>query len=192
MGDGRNRRDDREQPVSLWMLRGRTEWRCETGPGYELRQYARRRPTGLVAVVLYADSMRDAINGPDAWLLREPKHVVIEEHRDQGATGTGLRIPLRCCTGMTIDDEPDRMLVRLTLTARVGDGASLRLSLRFHRRDRWFLREMAAQVNGRQRPATPEPMDVLPLLEVEQAPDNDDWVVFRAGPSSDEIVRGRP
>jgi hypothetical protein len=174
------------------MLGGRTQWRSETGPGYDLRQYVRRRPTGLVAVVRPADSVRDAISGPDAWLLREPNHVVIEEHRDQGATRTGLRIPLRSCTGMTIDDEPDRTLVRLTLTARVGDGASLRLSLRFHRPDRWFLRELAAQVNGGRQPVAPERTDVLPLLEVEQAPDDEDWVVFRAGPSSDEILRGRP
>ncbi|HYS42162.1 MAG TPA: hypothetical protein VEO01_41610, partial [Pseudonocardiaceae bacterium] len=65
--------------------RRQPEWRGESGPGYDLRQYVGGRPTGLVATTAWqAPRDESAVAGPDVWLVRAPTHVVIGEYRNRG------------------------------------------------------------------------------------------------------------
>lgn len=170
--------------------RGKIEWRPDPGPGYDLRQYCGGRPTGRVAVVGWDDRdsarSRTAV-GPDVWLGRERSLLVIEEFRRRGAgPGARLRVPIRSCVDARIAAEPGlpgNALVRLTLTLSIG-AATIILPLWFQSRSVPFLQTIVDDVatrpgGGTGSSAADGPMSALPPLEVVQAPDNDDWVVFR-------------
>jgi hypothetical protein len=193
MGDGRDHRDHREQPVKRVTVRarwrGKIEWRPDPGPGYDLRQYRGGRPTGRVAVVGWDD--RDAARsrtavGPDVWLGRERSLLVIEEFRHRGAgPAARLRLPIRSCVDARLAAEPGlpgNALVRLTLTLSIG-AATIILPLWFQSRSQPFLQtivdDVVARPGGVGSPTADTPMPTVPPLDVVQAPDNDDWIVFR-------------
>jgi hypothetical protein len=170
---------------------GNPEWRHEDGPGYELRQYRRGRPTGIVATTAWAEppgAGREVLSGPDVWLVREPTRITIVERQDTGHGAVRLRIPLRSCQDITIVDEPGlpgAALVRLTVTVRLGARATVTVRLWLAGGCRPVLEDLARRIR------VDEPASVLPRLEVAQAPDDDDWIVFRPSRSSEDVVVGR-
>jgi len=170
---------------------GTPEWRPEAGPGYELRQYQRGRPTGIVATTAWAqppDSGREVLSGPDVWLVREPTRMMIIERQHTGHGAVLLRIPLRSCQDITMADEPGlpgAALVRLTMTVRLGTRATATVSLWLDGGSRPILEDLARRIRA------DAPTTVLPRLAVAQAPDNDDWIVFRPSRASEDVVVGR-
>jgi hypothetical protein len=170
---------------------GNPEWRHEDGPGYELRQYRRGRPTGIVATTAWAEppnTGREVLSGPDVWLVREPTRITIVERQDTGHGAVRLRIPLRSCQDITMVDEPGlpgAALVRLTITVRLGARATITVLLWLTGGSRPVLEDLA------RRSRVEPPAHVLPRLEVAQAPDDDDWIVFRPSRSSEDVVVGR-
>ena len=154
------------------------EWRQEHGPGYDLRQYQRGRPTGLVAVLGWHHNeptgLRQA-SGPDVRLWRDHAWILVEEH-DRGRPGAGLRLPVRSIVDARIDEEPGLpgvALLRLTLTARFGHGGVFTVPLWFSAECRLFLRGLVEEVLQQQRlPPRPE--------VTRRAPSGPDWIVFRS------------
>ena len=199
MGNGPDRRHNRQQPLMspLRPRRVRTEWRAETGSEYDLRQYVGGRPTGIVAAISWRPdpdgARRQTASGPDGWLIREPNRLVLVERHGRGETAVRMRIPLRSCAAIKLDDEPGlpgRSLVRCAITARFGTGTTFTVTLWFPYEDRHVLIGIAREVNGRGAPPSPVArQDSLPLLGVRQAPDDQDWIAFRPGPCSDEVLR---
>jgi len=183
--------------------RGVPEWRPEDGPGYQLRQYDHGQPTGRVATVMWDgqdDEAREVITGPDVWLVRERHRITVIERQDSDHAAMRLRIPLRSCQDAILLDEPGLpgdALVRLTLTVRVGPAATLTMPLWFSGRDRAALERLAGQIRTRDgepaRVVEPpsQPSATLVPLVTEQAPDNDDWLVFRPSRSADVAAVGR-
>jgi len=167
---------------------GTPEWRHEDGPGYQLRQYQRGRPTGIVATTAWAQppgAGREVLSGPDVWLVREPTRIMIVERQNTGHGAVLLRIPLRSCQAITMVDEPGlpgAALVRLTLTVRLGARATVTVLLWLAGGSRPVLEDLARRI--RVEPTA----QVLPRLEVAQAPDDDDWIVFRPSRSSEDVV----
>jgi hypothetical protein len=189
--------------------RGAPEWRHENGPGYQLRQYDHGRPTGRVATVTWEgqddDRTREVISGPDVWLVREHHWITVIGHQSSDHAAMRLRFPLRSCQDATLHDEPGLpgdALVRLTLTVQIGS-STVTMPLWFPCQDRRALERLARLIRTRaseQAPVTerapvtdpsPQPSATLVPLVVEQAPDNDDWIVFRPSSSSDDAAVGR-
>lgn len=178
MGNGRDHRDDRRQPLTeratMILRRRRPEWRYEQGPGYHLRQYEGGRPTGLVAVVNHVDAT-DArwIDGVGVRLVLERSRLVVEEPQSRGAL---VRIPLRSCVGAELSTEvgmPGSTLLRLTLTFRLGRAATVTMPLWFPVRGRPFLHRLVTEINH--SPA--------------RRPQRPDWLVFRPV-DEDDVVTG--
>jgi hypothetical protein len=173
--------------------RAKPQWRLESGPGYDLRQYQGGRPTGLVAVTAWDHNelgRPPGAVGPDVWLIRHGSRLVVEEHR-LGAVR--LQIPLRSCVKACLTDEPGlpgAALIRLTLVVRVGRAATFTLPLWFLPQAHVFLRDLVAEILAQTKPKPPPPRPreapALPLLEVGRAPDHPDWVVFR--PADDGVL----
>jgi hypothetical protein len=172
----------------------RTEWREESGPGHELRQYHRGRPTGVVAITAWDDQPNAAdritVSGPDVWLVRERTRLVITERRTGEHSPIRLLIPLRSCVDAAITDEPGlpgATLLRLTLTVRIGQSTTFAVPLWFPTEHRAFLHDLAGRIRGTAPPVR-RTVNPLPSLEVDRAPEDDDWVVFRPSPSSDGVL----
>lgn len=200
MGNGSDRRHDRRQPLTgRRMFRRWTgpEWRHEPAPAYDLRQYVGGRPTGMVAAMSWRPATDDAwqtAHGPDGWLLREPRRLVLAERRDRGEAVVRMQIPLRACVDAAVVDEPGlpgRALVRFTVTARFGAGAPFSLTMWFSPEYRHLLTGIVRDVNGRGEPPRTRASGVraLPPLEVRQVPDDGDWVAFQPGPCSADVLR---
>jgi hypothetical protein len=188
--------------------RGVPEWRREDGPGYQLRQYDRGRPTGMVATVLWDnhdDQTREVISGPDVWLVRERHRITVVERRGAGHGMMRLQIPLRSCRSATLLDEPGlpgEALVRLTLTVSLGSMSTVTMPLWFSCWDRPALERLARLVQVTEQPAVADPRSpqrqpqaststtLVPLV-VDQAPDTDDWIVFGPSRSGDDAAIGR-
>ncbi|HEU5470845.1 MAG TPA: hypothetical protein VFV67_09345 [Actinophytocola sp.] len=172
-----------------------------------MRQYRRGRPTGVVAMVAwdsrFGTSPRPVAHGPDVWMVLEPRQLTIAERTDQGHGQARLYIPLRSCSDVALLDEPGlhgSSLVRLTLTVRIGQGPSFTLPLWFPTDARPVLEDLARRVRTQAPPSSEEPTRpspkrtwtrtgrTVPLLEVEAAPDDADWVVFRPSVSSAEVL----
>lgn len=175
------------------LLSPKVEWRQENGPGYDLRQYHRGHPTGLVAVTgwdHYGAVRRAGATGPDVRLYRNLSTLVAEEHRRPGVR---LRLPIQSCVDARLVGEPGlpgTALLRLTLTARFGQATTFTVSLWFPPRSRPFLQGIVDEIVGLKNQPDVVDAPVLPPLEVAQAPDDKDWVVFR--PSDDgEVLRRR-
>jgi hypothetical protein len=172
--------------------RPKVEWRQEQGPDYDLRQYQGGRPTGLVAVTGWDHgAVRPAgATGPEVRLYRTLSTLVAEERRRPGVR---LRLPIQSCVDARLAGEPGlpgTALLRLTLTVRFGQTTTFTVSLWFPPRSRPFLQGIVDEIAGRK--GKPDVVDapVLPPLEVAQAPDDEDWVVFR--PANDgEVLRRR-
>jgi hypothetical protein len=179
----------------MFVRRRSPEWRHEDGPGYELRQYRHGRPTGVVATTAWdvpPGAGRDVISGPDVWLIREPTRITVVERQDSGYGAVRLRIPLRSCQDVTIVDEPGlpgAALVRVTLTVRLGARATVVVPLWLAGGSRPALEDLARGIRGRE-PTQPPPASVptLTRLQVDQAPDDDDWIVFRPSRSHEDVV----
>lgn len=177
--------------------RARPEWRIEGGPDYDLRQYVGGRPTGIVAAISWQPetdgAQRQTAAGPDGWLIREPHRLVLIERRGHGEMPVRMQIPLRSCTEIKLDDEPGlpgRSLVRCVITARFGTGTTFTVTLWFPHEHRYVLAGIARDANARSAPPPPVAgADSLPLLDVRRAPDDQDWVVFRPGPCSEDVLR---
>ena len=176
--------------------RPKLHWRPEPGAGYDLRQYAGRRPTGLVAVTAWdrLDPSRRGVAGPDVRLFREGSRLVVEEHRPLWPGALVLQIPLGSCQDAGLAEEPGlpgTALLRLTLVVRVGRVATFTLPLWFAPPAHDFLQDLVEEIRECVRPAPPPPaVPVLPPLVVGQAPDHEDWVVFR--PAADGVLAARP
>ncbi len=214
MGDGPDHRHHRQQPLTTVFSRIRApEWRWENGPGYQLRQYHRGKPTGLVAIAAWDNprAARQVIGGPDVWLVHEPGRITVEERRS-GPDALRLRIPLRLLSAIDLVDEPGlpgTALVRATLTARLGSAGKFTVPLWFPERARAALDELVRSLRPAEhhverapgpapdpapdpappRTAPPEPR--LAPLTVDRAPVDEDWVVFRPA-FTDEVVTPRP
>jgi hypothetical protein len=173
--------------------RRKVEWRMEPGPGYELRQYQGRRPTGLVAVMGWdnGDNARPVgATGPDVRMTRQYSRLVIEEHRHRpGGTAVRMQVPLQSCVDAQLAAEPGlpgTALSRFTLTVRLGTQSPFSVSLWFPSTCHPFLQSIVNEIKAAQ-----QTMRRTPLLEVGQAPQDGDWVVFR--PADDAgVVRRRP
>ncbi|MDS0133233.1 MULTISPECIES: hypothetical protein [unclassified Amycolatopsis] len=182
--------------------RPRPEWRPEPGPGYDLRQYDRGRPTGLVAVMGWdhGTGKPPGLHGPDVRLFRDRATLVIEEHQRPGnaVRGVELRVPVSSCVTATLDDEPGlpgTALVRLVLVVRLGRQATFRVPLWFPSRSRRFLQQLVDEVSGRAPGRTtrqPAPRPALVPLEVTRAPDDDDWITFRSADEGEAVLPRRP
>ncbi len=179
MGNGRDHRDDRRQPLTeratMILHRRRPEWRYEQGPGYHLRQYEGGRPTGLVAVVNHIDAT-DArwIDGVGVRLVRERSRLVVEELQSRGVL---LRIPLRSCVRAELSTEagmPGSTLLKLSLTFRLGRTATVTMPLWFPLAGRAFLHRLVAEINRSPAPS----------------PERSDWLVFRPV-DEDDVVTGK-
>jgi hypothetical protein len=166
----------------------RPVWRKEDGPGYQMRQYVGRRPTGLVAITAWDDpAPHRSIAGPDVWLVCEATRVTVTERRDARPGAVRLEIPFRSCVDVTVVDEPGlpgNALVRLTLTVQIGSTTTFAVPLWFPMAHRPLLDELARRIRARARPQP----DQMPPLEVDQAPDRADWVVFRPARTSEDVV----
>jgi hypothetical protein len=180
--------------------RERREWRPESGPEYDLRQYVGGHPTGLVAAMSWLPEghgdHRQLVSGPNGLLIRERNRLVLLEHRGQGEAAVPMQIPLRSCLDVTLVDEPGlpgHGFVRFVLTGLFGAGATFTVTMRFPHEQRGVLAGIAREVNTADRQAqaaNPAPVvRPLPLLDVRQAPDDDDWVTFRPGPCSADVLR---
>lgn len=184
----------------------RTEWRPEPGPNYELRQYVRGRPTGVVAITAWDDrqhgSPRAMVSGSDVWLIRERTRLIITERRAGDYGPVRLQIPLRSCVDASIVDEPGlpgTALLRFTLTVRIGQSGTFTVPLWFPAEHRQILDDLARRIRTGPRPEPApaalepdrRPVDPLPLLDVAQAPDDEEWVVFRPSRSSDDVLAPR-
>jgi hypothetical protein len=178
------------------------EWRPERGPGYDLRQYLNGEPTGLVATTAWrapgdARPAAQEIPGIGVVLIVEQCWITVAERCAPRRTGVWLRLPLRSCVGAQLLDEPGlpgSALVRVTLTVRIGEnGTAVPLWFAVEQRPE-LLRFVDRLRGGTGPPAPPSPPAAPPLppLEVDQAPDTDDWVVFRPHRTSDEVLRLRP
>lgn len=185
--------------TAVFARRRATEWRWEQGPGHDLRQYHRGRPTGLVAVAACEVPHRasQVVDGPDVWLIREPGRVVVVEHRS-GPGAVRLHIPLRALVGVELVEEPGlpgSSLIRMTMTVRLGPEGTFTVPLWFPKRARPTLDDLVRFLRGSELPARPAPAEpppepTLAPLPVDRAPDDEDWVVFRPA-SGDELLTTR-
>ncbi len=181
--------------------RPRPEWRPESGPGYDLRQYDRGRPTGLVAVLGWDHGTGRApgLHGPDVRLFRDRSTLVIEEHRrpGNGVRGVEIRVPVSSCLNATLSDEPGlpgTALVRLVLVVRLGRQATFPVPLWFPPRSRRYLQQLVEEVNGPESGGTarrPPPETVLAPLKVTRAPDDDNWITFRSADDGEAVLPWR-
>lgn len=173
------------------------EWRHERGPGYDLRQYYKGKPTGVVAATAW-HGLGDArpsvleVPGQDVRLIIERTRITVVERSATGYSGARLRVPFRSCVDAQVLDEPGlpgASLVRLNLTVRMGPDAQLTVPMWFDGEHRPQLHQLARRIRERP-PATvaPPAAPPLPVLDVQQAPDTGDWVVFRAHRSSSEVL----
>jgi hypothetical protein len=172
------------------------EWRYEPGPGYDLRQYWRGKPTGVVAATMWhgrTAARKDVLEipGQDVLLIIERSRITVYERCMPGRGGVRIRLPLRSCVDAQVLNEPGlpgAMLIRLNLTVRIGTGVTLTVPM-------WFPVEQGTQLyrlvdHLRAYAASPNPHELpLPLTDTEQAPDSPDWVVFRPHPSSGDVPR---
>jgi hypothetical protein len=182
--------------------RARPEWRHEDGPGYDLRQYVGGQPTGRVAITAWEDDgtgTREVIEGTQVWLVLERTRLTVIERHERGHGAIRLQIPLRACVEAMLSDGlglPGSAVIRLTLLARLGS-VTITLPLWFDCRDRPALERLVHVITGDQPSAsappsvTARPLPTLSPLVVDQAPDTDDWIVFRPSPSSEDVVSGR-
>ncbi|MFC0115516.1 hypothetical protein [Kibdelosporangium aridum] len=169
----------------------REVWRRDPGPHHELRLYVRGRPTGLVAITAWEQpGPQQVAAGTDVWLICEPTRFIVAERLEDRPGAVRLQIPLRSCADATLTDEPGlpgNGVVRLSLTVRIGQSVSFPLSL-------WFpvvYRPLLEGLVQRVQPVTPvaaQPIEHLPVLQVEQAPDHPDWIVFRPAHGSEDVV----
>jgi hypothetical protein len=174
--------------------RRKPEWRYEPGRGYHLRQYEGGRPTGLVAVVNHISATHAPwLDGVDVRLIRERSRLVIVELRARGdAPGPQLRIPLRSCVNAELHTEaglPGSILLRLTLTYRVGRDATATVRLWFPSGGRAFLHRIVSDISGPAEPAPAPAEPTLSRLPVDRAPDDANWLVFRS--VDDDVVIGK-
>lgn len=182
--------------------RAKPQWRQESGPGYDLRQYQGGRPTGLVAVTAWDHRERGGrhgAEGPDVRLIRQGGRLIVEEHRLSHLGALRLHVPLRSCVSAHLTDEPGlpgAALIRLTLVVRVGRAATFTLPLWFAPQAHVFLRDLVAEIMAKPKPKPKPPppqsqeASALPLLEAGRAPDHPDWVVFRS--ADDGVLAERP
>lgn len=210
MGNGRDHRDYREQPVS-W----RSRWSDRRHFRWRFRWSACRRWLGLAAVTRPRPAPRaprpPAIFGPDVMLVRDRALLVISEKAQPGVPPAVLRIPMESCVAARLAVEPGlpgAELLQLTLTVRLGRTALVELPVRFPAPCQIFLQRLVDEVTARavtrDSEAPPEPQGtaasaalVLEPLPVRRAPDTHDWITFRAGDdgevlhvcSDDEAVR---
>jgi hypothetical protein len=183
--------------------RARPEWRPEAGPGYDLRQYDRDRPTGLVAVTGWdhGTTRQPGLHGPDVRLFWDRSTLIIEEHErpESGVRGVGLRVPVTSCVSATLVNEPGlpgTALLRLDLVVRLGRQTTFPVSSWFPPRSRRFLQQLVNEISRRvpesfaAQAATPE--TVLAPLAVTRAPNDDDWIIFRSADAGEAVVPRRP
>lgn len=182
--------------------RPRPEWRPEAGPGYDLRQYDRGQPTGLVAVTGWdhGAARLPGLQGPDVRMFRERSTLIIEEHPrlGNGVRGVGLRVPVASCVSATLIDEPGlpgTALLRLVLVVRLGRRATFPVPVWFPPRSRQFLQQLVDEI-GRNTPRTPQPEPPphlgLAPLPVTRAPDDDDWISFRSADDGEAVLPRHP
>lgn len=178
------------------------EWRTDGGPQYDLRQYEDGVPTGYVAAIAFdghgeTRSHVVHVSGQDVVLIVEQAWITVVEVSAAGHRSTWFRVPFRSCVDAELHSEPGpsgAAQVRFELTVRFGSQATMTVPMWFAADRRPQLQQLARQLTDRPGIAVPAPPEVQPLprLDVEQAPDSGDWVVFRAQPSSTEVLRGRP
>jgi hypothetical protein len=151
----------------------------------------------LVAVTGWdhGTARRPGLHGPDVRLFRDRATLVIEEHPrpGYGARGVEIRVPLSSCVSASVADEPGlpgTALVRLVLVIRLGRQATFPVPLWFPPRSRRFLQQLADDVT-RVTPAPtprPAPKAVLAPLAVTRAPDDDDWIAFKAADEGEAVL----
>ncbi|WP_157440215.1 hypothetical protein [Actinokineospora inagensis] len=203
------------------MNRRGLRWRREDGAGYDVREYNGGEPTGLHAISWWHADAFTRVRGSNFWLLGLPDRIVIADRAD--AYGARTQLPRAAWVDARLIDDPGQPRVRLDLTVTLA-GVPITLPLWFnaeHRADLLLLVDevglVADNPGGRPRHALPEqaaplPVDTaepkaakvvaahtepgeVPLLAVRVAPCTDDWVVFRPGECSDEVlhpVRAQP
>ena len=179
------------------------EWRTDGGPEYDLRQYEDGIPTGYVAAMAF-DGRGETrphvvhVSGQDVALVIEQAWITVLEVSAAGHRSTWLRVPFRSCVDAQLHNEPGlsgSALVRFELTVRFGRQGTMTVPMWFTADRRPQLQQLARQLVDRPGLSVPTPEAAarpLPRLDVEQAPDSGDWVVFRAHASSSEVLRGRP
>jgi hypothetical protein len=176
----------------------RLGWRHEPGPGYDLREYGRDgEPTGWIASVWYRRKPHEVfqVPGNHVHVTMEPGRITMVTWAGRTEPWVWLQIPFAACVDIQVHDEPGLVgsePVRLELTVQFGPDRTVMLPMWFPAEQRAWLREHARHILRRHEPAPPPPsVATLPLLDVEQAPDTDDWVVFGADRSRTEMLRPR-
>jgi hypothetical protein len=118
--------------------------------------------------------------GPDVLLFREANRIVLAEPRSDGRT-VRMQIPLASCVDAELTAGPGLPgmgLLCLTFSVRMGEVVAGQLQLWFDGSAKALLRELVDRINA--APAAVAEPATLPPLTVRSAPNDDDWVVFRA------------
>jgi hypothetical protein len=174
-------------------------WVPEPGRDFDLREYQGDQPTGRVANVRQpADHVED-IKGKHVRLTCDRRQItVVDLSTPKGAV---LRFPWPSFVAARVVNEAGTARLVLELDVRVGAGI-IHLSLWFDAAHRPELDRLVAHVRsvtgGSQLRAAPTPAESepaqpevaeLPLLDTRCAPPDDDWLVFRPGDCSAEVLR---
>jgi len=190
MGNGRDHRHHRQQPSDVHVVgkpgmaaRGRPRVRIAAVPTRPAHRY--RRDHGMGRIARYRPGV---LSGPDVWLVREPTRITIVERQDTGHGAVRLRIPLRFLSG----HHDGRRARAARRRAGPADHNGPARCARHHHSVLWLTGGSRPVLEDLARRSRVEPtVHVLPRLEVAQAPDDDDWIVFRPSRSSEDVVVGR-
>jgi hypothetical protein len=177
------------------------QWHAESGQDFDLREYDGGQPTGRVANIRVLGDRVD-IPGRHTVLVDEGRRVTIVGR--EGAIGVRMRIPLQSFVDAQVHNEPGVARLRLDLVIRLGP-AVVTVPLWFDAAVRSELDYLVDRIQRQAPPsgagrATAQPVPdepvarpaapvVLPLLDVRVAPSSDDWLVFRPGRCSREVLR---
>jgi hypothetical protein len=172
------------------IFRRDVHWQVEHGSDFDLRELRGGHPTGRVARLGWAGDV-EQVRGRGVSLFAEGNRLTVVEQAEPGRSAARIQLPRRSIVDVVVVPEPGIPRVLVTLIVEFGP-ARFPIQLWFDAAARPALERVLRGLGWTpphpDGPEAAKPVE-LPLLEVRSAPASEDWLVFRPGACSAEVLR---